>query len=74
MERVFVLQHVHDLGEDKEDVKFIGVYRSHAAATMAVRRLSQAPGFKDTLDGFHIDTYELDKDHWVEGYGLESEE
>jgi hypothetical protein len=66
--KVYVLQHVHAFDDDEEDVKFLGVYSSRENAQVAVTRLSQAPGFCDARDGFHIDEYELDKDHWVEGY------
>jgi hypothetical protein len=65
---VFVLQHVHLLENGEEDVKFIGVYSSPENAQAAVKRLSQAPGFSEALTGFHIDEYQIDKDHWVEGY------
>jgi homoserine kinase type II len=66
--KVYVLQHVHPLEDDEEDVKFIGVYSSRENAQAAIARLSQAPGFSDALAGFHIDEYQLDRDHWVEGY------
>ena len=26
------------------------------------------PGFKDFLDGFCINEYEIDKDYWIEGF------
>lgn len=65
---VFVVQHVHELGEDREDVKFIGVYATEESARAAVERLSIQPGFKDTRDGFCIDCYEVDQDHWTEGF------
>lgn len=65
---VFVVQHVHELADDREDVKLIGVYSSQASAEAAVERLRAQPGFVDAPDGFHIDRYELDRDHWTEGY------
>ncbi len=66
--RVYVLQHVHSLENGAEDVKFIGVYSSRENALSAIAKLSQAPGCSDAPNGFHIDEYQLDKDHWVEGY------
>jgi hypothetical protein len=66
--KVFVLQHVHTLESGEEDVKFIGVYSSRENAQAAIKRLSQAPGFSKALTGFHIDEYQIDKDHWVVGY------
>lgn len=68
MASVFVLQHVHVLDDGNEDVKFIGVYSSRETAEGAVARLSRLPGFSDAPDGFHVDEYRVDQDHWVEGY------
>jgi hypothetical protein len=65
---VFVLQHVHTFDDGEEDVKMIGVYSSRGQAEAAVERLSVQPGFNDTPEGFEIDPYVLDKDHWTEGY------
>jgi hypothetical protein len=66
--RVYVLQHVHSWEDGEEDVKFIGVYSSRENAQAAIARLSQAPGFSEAPSGFHIDEYQVDRDHWVEGY------
>jgi hypothetical protein len=68
MASVFVLQHVHTLGDGTEDVKFIGVYSAREKADAAVARLSRQPGFSDAPEGFHVDEYRVDQDHWVEGY------
>lgn len=64
MENVFVLQHENSAG----DVKFIGVYSSSSKAKIAVSKLSLLSGFNGEPEGFSIDTYRLDEDHWVEGY------
>jgi hypothetical protein len=68
MASVFVLQHVHTREDGFEDVKFIGVYSSREKAQAAVARLSRLPGFADSPDGFHVDEYRVDRDHWAEGY------
>ena len=80
MRAVFVLQHVHTLPDDVEDVKLIGVYSSRDEALKAVDRQRQHPGFKDFPllvdpsvegrgpDGFHIGEYQLDLDYWYEGF------
>jgi homoserine kinase type II len=68
MATVFVLQHVHERAGGVEDVKFIGVYSSRENAQAAVARFSELPGFADAPDGFRIDEYPLDRDHWAEGY------
>jgi hypothetical protein len=62
------VQHVRQLRDGAEDVKFIGVYSSRALAAAAVGRLGAQPGFRDTPDGFHIDSYTVDADHWTEGF------
>ena len=68
MASVYVVQHVHSRDDGAEDVKFIGVYSSRDKADAAVARLSLQPGFSDAPDGFHVDEYRVDQDHWVEGY------
>ena len=68
MARVFVVQHVHSREDGVEDVKFIGVYSSREKAEAAVLRLSLQPGFSDAPDGFNVDEYRVDQDHWSEGY------
>jgi homoserine kinase type II len=65
---VFVVQHVHVLDENEEDIKFIGVYSSKESAEGAVQRLRLQPGFSDTPGGFTIDLYEVDQDNWSEGF------
>lgn len=68
MESVFVLQHVHAREDGIEDVKFIGVYSSREKAQAAMARLRRLPGFADSPEGFHLDEYRVDQDHWAEGY------
>lgn len=79
MSRVFVLQHLHLLNGDEDDVKLLGVYSSRTSAVEAVERFRQLPGFRDKPDmanpslpgpaeGFSIDEYELDQDGWEEGF------
>ena len=68
MASVFVLQHVHSREEGVEDVKLLGVYSSRDKAEAAMARLRRLPGFADAPDGFHVDEYRVDQDHWAEGY------
>jgi hypothetical protein len=79
MKSVFVVQHLHVLQGGEEDVKLIGVYRTAEVARAAIERLSVQPGFcdypltvsplvDDNEQGFYLDEYELDKDHWCEGF------
>ncbi len=65
---VFVVQHVHEMEDSEEDVKMIGVYSTQGTAEQAVARLQLQPGFSDVPEGFCIDRYSLDEDHWTEGY------
>jgi hypothetical protein len=68
MATVFVVQHVHTREDGVEDVKFIGVYSSRENAETAIARLVHLPGFAAAPDGFCIDEYRVDQDHWAEGY------
>jgi hypothetical protein len=68
METVYLLEHVHVLDEDDEDVKTIGVYRSEASAKEAIRRLGEQPGFRDHPEGWSISAMRMDQDHWPEGF------
>ena len=54
--------------DGEEDPKLIGVYSSRASAEKAVERLRLRPGFRDRPEGFTIDLYRLDEDHWTEGF------
>ncbi len=68
MDRAFLLQHVRFDDDEPADVKVIGVYSSKAAAQAAIERLKEQPGFRDYPDFFAIDEYDLDTDHWAEGF------
>jgi len=65
---VFVLQHAHEFEDGSESVSFIGVYSTRRKARAAVARLAKQPGFCDLPQGFNMDEYEVDQDHWTEGY------
>lgn len=73
MASVFVLQHVHAMENGDEDVKFIGVYSTREKAQAAVSRVGREPGFSDEPEGFHVDEYQIDRDHWSEGYSGNAE-
>jgi hypothetical protein len=72
--KAFIVQHVHTREDGTEDVKLIGVYSSHEQAQAAVTRMRRLPGFADAVDGFFIDEYQVDQDHWGEGYVTVAEE
>lgn len=67
MDSVFLLWHIHDK-EDTEGHVLIGVYRTEADAKVAIGRLRAKPGFVDAPDGFIYEKYELNRDHWTEGF------
>lgn len=67
MTSVFLLWHSYELNECDE-TKLIGVYSTRRSAERAVEHLRLQPGFCDRPDDFTIDEYELDRDHWTEGF------
>lgn len=46
----------------------IGVYSTEASAREAIERQKGKKGFVDFPQGFQIHPYELDRDHWLEGF------
>ena len=65
MERAFLVQHERS---DTGDLKVVGIYSSPSKAGAAIQRLRTQPGFLDYPNGFIVDAYELDEDHWTEGF------
>ncbi len=66
MKTVYVLEHAID--GLTENMRLLGVYDSKQEAEKAIRTLSDKPGFKDHLDDFLIDEYELNKLCWSSGF------
>jgi len=55
--------------QDGEDTELlIGVYDTEQNANAAIERLRSAPGFVDFPQGFKVVSYEINKDHWTEGF------
>ena len=67
MESVFILQHSYELNES-EETKIIGIYSSKEIAEKIVSKYKNLSGFKDHPDCFYIAEYEIDKNHWEEGF------
>ena len=65
MEPLFVL--LHSLPETGR-VKVVGIYSSRALAEAAEEQSRLLPGFADEPDGFSIEQYEVDQDHWPRGF------
>jgi len=68
MESVFLLWHAHEVPDQEDDEKLIGVYRTEADAQDANQRLKEKSGFCETPAGFVVDRCGLNLDHWTEGY------
>jgi len=68
MDSVFLVWHVHSLPDQEDDEKLIGAYRTKADAQDAIQRVKGKPGFRDVPDGFVVDEYPLNLDHWPDGY------
>jgi hypothetical protein len=65
MDPLFVL--FHSLAETGR-VKVIGIYSSRALAEEALERTRVLPGFVEEPEGFIIEQYEIDRDHWPRGF------
>ena len=65
---VFLVEHVHEMDDGSEDIKTIGIYQTREAAEAAVVRSRKLSGFSVAPDGFHVNEYTLDVDHWTSGY------
>lgn len=65
MDPLFVL--LHSLA-DTGKVKVIGIYSSREMAEAAMGRTRVLPGFAEEPQGFSIEAYEVDKDHWPRGF------
>ncbi|HET9400083.1 MAG TPA: hypothetical protein VFO34_03945 [Candidatus Acidoferrales bacterium] len=71
MDSVFLLWYVLPSPDtENENELLIGVYSAEEEARAAIKRLQRKPGFVTALDGFQIHPYELNKDHWKEGFVL----
>jgi hypothetical protein len=65
--KVYILQHSYEIG-DCTETKMIGIYSSGHVAELAIERLRSLPGFASKPDDFYIDEYQVDQDHWTEGF------
>lgn len=68
MSYVYIVHHVHDLGDGAEDVKLIGVFSDRNSAEKVVENLKKVVGFSESQEGFSIDMYEVNRVHWAEGF------
>jgi len=71
MGAVYILQHSYEVGEygQFDEIKMIGVYSSRESAEKTIARYKMLSGFKDyPISCFYISKYEIDKDHWTDGF------
>jgi hypothetical protein len=61
---VFLLWHTERCGDEK----LIGVYRTEENALAAIERVKDKPGISEEGGNFEIAKYELDQDHWTDGF------
>ncbi|KAA9014275.1 MULTISPECIES: DUF7336 domain-containing protein [Sphingobium] len=65
---VYLVEHAREINPDETDVKTIGIYSSEEKAKEAIARISKLVGFRDHIEGFTADKYQIDEDHWEEGF------
>jgi hypothetical protein len=66
---VHLLWFVKEMPEGIDDAELlVGVYSSEAEARVAIERVKGQPGFAEFPQGFQIHRYELNRDHWTEGF------
>ena len=77
-----MVEHLHILYDDVEDIKFLGVFSTKEKAEKAIQILSKQPGFKDfpkiiddndiendVIEGFYIIKVVVDEiAEWKEGF------
>ena len=69
MDVVYILWHSYE-DDEHEDSKLIGVYSNQELAESAKQKVVNQPGFKTYPEGFIIDKYAINQDHWMEGFGV----
>ena len=60
---VYLLWHTDSYGDEK----LIGVYTTRSDASLGLGRVKDKPGFSEGGE-FEIAEYELNKDHWTDGF------
>ena len=68
MRTAFVLHHTREDEDGYDNDKLIGVYSSQERAERVIESYKGLPGFAEHPEGFSTSAYEIDKDHWTEGF------
>ncbi|EAX3428583.1 hypothetical protein AXD46_26550 [Salmonella enterica] len=67
---LYVLWHIYDEDMDNEIEEIIGVYTSEQLAKMALKRAEGQLRFTGPNNKLDIDLYTLNRDYWVDGFGI----
>ena len=68
MNSVFLLSHLCQYPDGTESIKAIGIYSTEEEAIAAISRLKDKPGFVYHQAGFGYGKYEINRDHWTDGF------
>jgi hypothetical protein len=68
MGSAFLLWYVRAPDSADEEEFLIGVYCTEEEAKAAIVRLRDKPGFVSAPGEFQIHPYEMNRDHWTEGF------
>ncbi len=67
MDFVYLVHHTYEV-DLNEEPKLIGIYSTREKAEQVIEMYKKKIGFRDYLDGFYIISYEVDRNHWQEGF------
>jgi hypothetical protein len=69
---VHLLWFAKEMPEGEDDIELlVGVYSSEAEAKAAIERVKNKHGFAEFQEGFQISPYQLNRDHWDEGFVID---
>lgn len=69
MSEVFLLWHHYPDVPGDDNAKLLGVYSSKKLAEQQIETFYKSlPGFRTSNGEFTVDKYEVDKNHWAEGF------
>ena len=69
MKQVYILWHHYPGDTDDDNAKLLGVYSSKEIAEQRIdKKYKLLPGFSRREGELTIDAYEIDRDHWNEGF------
>jgi hypothetical protein len=66
--KVYLLWFVQERDDSEDCELLIGVYSSEPKAKEAIERVKEKRSFADFPEGFQIHAYQLDQDHWTDGF------